>query len=95
MKGSFDDPIFGTVGQPADGGIVLDQDVSLSAGGGDKCRPRSKEGLMTSENSRVTVVEAPNQLPKFGRVSPIVNRVQDLFPYLGGCDPGPVYGFRR
>ena len=72
---------------------MLDQDVSLSAGGGDQCRPRSKEGLMTRGNSRVMVIEAPNQLPEFGWVSPIFNRVQDLFPYLGGVVPDPSVDF--
>ena len=61
---------------------MLDQDVSLSARGGDQCRPRSKEGLMTNGNSRVTVIEVPNQLPEFGRVSPIVNRVRTSFHIL-------------
>ena len=50
----------------------------LFAGRGDQCRPRSKEGHMTSVNSRVTIIE----LPKFGRDSLIVNRVQDLFYML-------------
>ena len=48
---------------------------------------------MTSGNSRVTVVEAPNQLPKFGRVSPIVDKVQNLFPYGGGVIPDPGVDF--
>ena len=74
--------------------LMVDQDVSLTMGRGDQCRSRSKEGLMTSGNTRVTVIEAPNQLPKFGRVSPKVNRVQDLFPYWR-CDPGPFCRFRQ
>ena len=61
------------MGQPANGCIMMDQDVSLTMGRGDQCRSRSKEGLMTRGNSRVTVIEPPKQLPEFGRVSPIID----------------------
>ena len=42
---------------------------------------------MTSGNSRVTVIEVPNQQPELGRVSSIVDRIQNLFPDLGGVVP--------
>ena len=73
MKGSLNDPILWSMRKPTDGRVLLDQAICLFPGRGDQCRPRSKEGLVTSGNSRVTVIEASNQLPKFGRVSPIVD----------------------
>ena len=75
VQSPFDHSIFGSVGQPADSGIMLNQCIRLCPGRGDQCRPRSKEGLVTGGNSRIIVIEAPTQLPEFGRVSPINNRV--------------------
>ena len=95
VKSPLNQAIFRPVGQSTDRGIMLDQRVRLSSRRRNQRGPRSKEGLMTSGNSRVTVIEAPNQLPEFGRVSPIIDRVQNLFPDLGGVVSDSGVDFSR